>query len=88
MTDEQALIDRGIERDPHRPGTSEARLVGCGVSVWALVGALPMAGGDIAELAEAYEVPREAVEVALAYYRQHRATIDARLLLNAEPVTP
>jgi uncharacterized protein (DUF433 family) len=47
-----------------------------------------MAGGDIAELAEAYEVPREAVEVALAYYRQHRATIDARLLLNAEPVTP
>lgn len=88
MIDEQALITHWIERDPRRPGPSEARLVGCGVAVWALVGALPIVGGDIAELAEAYEVPREAVEAALAYYRQHRAAIDARLTLNAEPVTP
>lgn len=88
MIDEQSLIDRWIERAPHRPGASEARLARYGISVWALVGALPIAGGDIAELAEAYEVPREAVEAALAYYRHHRAAIDARLALNAEPVTP
>lgn len=88
MTEGQALIARWIERDPRRPGPSEVRLVGYGVAVWALVGALPMVSGDIDELAEAYEVPREAIEAALAYYRQHRAAIDARLTLNAEPVTP
>lgn len=88
MTDEQALIARWIERDPRWPGPSEARLAGYGVAVWALVGALPMAGGNIAELTAAYEVPREAVEAALAYYRQHRTAIDARLARNAEPVAP
>jgi hypothetical protein len=33
-------------------------------------------------MAADYEVPREAVEAALAYYREHRETIEARLAAN------
>ncbi len=81
---EQELIARWIDRGSLDRGRAEARLTDYGVSVWALVGALPMAGGDIDRLAEAYGLPRQAVEGALAYYRQHKALIDARLLLNAD----
>jgi uncharacterized protein (DUF433 family) len=80
---EQELIARHIEPNPHRLGPHEARLKEYGVSVWALVGYWKGAGGDVDQVAEAYQVPREAVEAALAYYHQHQYLIDARLALNA-----
>jgi uncharacterized protein (DUF433 family) len=39
--------------------------------------------GDVAQLAAAYALPREAVEAALAYYHRHKELIDARIALNA-----
>jgi len=78
------LIARYIEPNPHRPGLDEARLVGWGVAVWALVGYLTAVGGDIAQVAEDYDLPREAVEAALAYYRRHKDLIDARIAANTE----
>lgn len=48
--------------------------------MWAIIGYLR--GYDIDQTAADYEVPRAAVEAALAYYAQHRATIDAWLTLN------
>ncbi len=79
----QELIARHIEPNPHRSGPHEARLKEYGVSVWALVGYWKGTSGDVDQVAEAYQVPREAVEAALAYYRQHQYLIDARLALNA-----
>ena len=74
------LITRYIELNPQRPGIDRARLKDYGVSVWALIGYLKQAtGGDIARVAADYDVPIEAVEAALAYYRRHPAAIDARI---------
>ncbi len=57
-----------------------ARLAGSGVEVWALIGYLRAYSVD--ETAVDYDLPRAAVEAALAYYDRHRAVIDARLTLN------
>ncbi len=80
--DEKALVAKSIEPNPHRLGLDEARLKNYGVSVWALVGYLDAAGGDVDRVAADYELPRVAVEAALAYYRRHRELIDARLAAN------
>jgi uncharacterized protein (DUF433 family) len=73
--------------DPHRPGPADARLRDSGVPLWALISYLQRAvGGEVAQAAEDYAVPVEAVEAALAYYQQseqHRQLIDARIALNA-----
>jgi uncharacterized protein (DUF433 family) len=77
----QEYIDPNWDQDP--AGRADARLREYGVSVWALIGHLRAIGGDVQQLAEDYELPREAVDAALAYYRQNKDYIDARLLLNS-----
>ena len=46
---------------------------------------VPLLGDEqvIEQVARDYDVSREAVEAAIAYYRQHKPLIDARLLANA-----
>lgn len=83
MTDDE-LIAKYIEVDSWR-GVSDAWVVGHGVQVWALVGALPASNNDIAEVADAYDLPLETMEAAMAFYRRHKAYTDARVLLN-QPV--
>lgn len=83
MDDEQGLIARWIEQNPHRPGVGEARVIGYCVPVWALVGYRLMVDGDAERVADDYDLPQEAVTAALAYYRRHRAVIDARIAANA-----
>lgn len=80
MTEDE-LIAKYVEVDPWR-GLHKAWLADSGVPVWALVGSLPAAGDDLVEVASAYDVPLEAAEAAMAYYRRHKALIDAWLLLN------
>jgi uncharacterized protein (DUF433 family) len=83
--DSQELIARYIEDDSRRPGPAEARVRDYGVKVWALVGYYLQAGErNPARVAEAYELPYQAVEAVLAYYHQYQAAIDARLAANAE----
>lgn len=77
------LIERWIAANPHHPGSDEAWLPAYGISVWALVGYWQMVDGDIGQVAADYEIPREAVEAALAYYETHREVIQARLDANA-----
>jgi uncharacterized protein (DUF433 family) len=79
---EEELIGRYVELNPHKPWLAEARLIGSAISVWALVGALPAVDGDLDKLAAAYDLPREAVDAAMAFYRRHRCLIDARLAAN------
>jgi uncharacterized protein (DUF433 family) len=76
------LIAKYIVSNPYRPGLADAVLAEYGVSVWALVGAIILAGSTADEVAEGYAVPREAVDAALAYYQQHRSVINARIAAN------
>lgn len=86
---EEDLIGRYLEPNPNQPWLAEAWLTGYHVRVWALVGALPSVDGDLARLARAYDVPVEAVQAAMAFYRRHKCLIDARLAENdPNPVWP
>ncbi len=81
MSDEE-LIARYIEQDPHRPGLDRARLKEYAVPVWALIGYLHTPGADVERVAADYDVPLEAAQAALAYYRRHQAPIDAWIAAN------
>lgn len=80
LTEEQ-LIQRYIDPDWDRyPGRrADARLRDSGVPVWALVGHLRVVGDNVDRVATDYELPREAVDAALAFYRRYKGLIDARL---------
>ncbi len=90
MADDEAkindMIRRYIEPNPPRPGVDEARLVESGVAVWAVIGYLQAAAGDLRRVAEDDDIPLEAVRAALAFYERHRAAIDARIEANAAVV--
>ena len=79
---EHALISRYIVTDRNGRGPDEASLARYGVSVWALVAYLTANKLDPAQVAADYDLPEDAVEAALAYYRCHKEIIDARILLN------
>lgn len=82
---ETELIERYIDTDWDRnPGRADARLRKYGVHVWALIGHLRVIDNDVDQLAHDYDLPREAVDAALAFYRRNRKYIDARLLLNSD----
>ncbi len=75
-----ALIERYIARDPRNPGLYDSRLPDYGVAVWAIISRFETVnGGDLDEAAADYDLPREAVEAALAFYEQHKCAIDARI---------
>lgn len=78
MTPGHALEQEYIELNPNRPGPADARLRTYGVSVWAIIGYLEAVHGDLARVAADYDIPLEAVQAAQAYYRRHKAVIDAR----------
>lgn len=78
-------LTRYISEDPDYPGPADARLQDAWIHVWALIGALQGNGWDLDDVANAYGISREAVEVAVAYYHRHRAAIDARLEANRVP---
>ena len=80
-------LDVTIALDPIRPGVERARLVEYGIPVWALIGDMGRAEGEIdddevARVADDYMIPEAAVRAAVAYYRQHRHAIDAFLDSN------
>jgi uncharacterized protein (DUF433 family) len=83
--DERALIARYIdlEWDRYPGGRADARLRDFGVPIWALIAHLGAPGNDSDQLARDYQLPRSAVEAALAFYRQNKDYIDARILLNS-----
>ncbi len=82
VTDEQ-LISRYIKPNPHRPGVANAWVSEHAVPVWALVAYWEGVGQDIDRVADDYDLPRDAIEAALAYYQRHRHAIDARIADNA-----
>ncbi|HZU76622.1 MAG TPA: hypothetical protein VFA70_07645 [Dehalococcoidia bacterium] len=75
----QELITRWIEQNPYHPEPASAWVLPRCVSVWVVIRQLELDRGDVASVANAYELPRDAVEAARAYYAQHKAAIDARI---------
>jgi uncharacterized protein (DUF433 family) len=80
---DDTIIARYIEQNPHYPSLDAARVKQYGVSVWSIIAHLRAVGGDVARVAAHYALPCEAVEAAIAYYRQHKNLIDARIAANA-----
>ena len=80
---DDTIITRYIEQNPHYASLDAARVKEYGVSVWALIAHLRAVGGDVARVAADYALPCEAVEAAIAYYRRHKNLIDARIAANA-----
>ena len=81
---QRELIDQYIERLPGE-GLGDARVRDFDVDVWALVMYYQQAADqDVDTVARDYHIPREAVAAALAYYQEHQAVIDARILTNLD----
>ncbi|HYI15793.1 MAG TPA: hypothetical protein VEX37_10415 [Thermomicrobiales bacterium] len=79
------LIAEYILTSPDPESIEDVRLARYGVPVWALVGYLPAAQGDLGAIADAYELPLDAVLAAFAFYARHRSAIDARIAANVAP---
>jgi hypothetical protein len=86
---EDALIAAWLFPDPYDRGPASARVTARGPEVWALVGYLKPASRwagrrrtVLREAAAAFHLPEEAVHAALAFYRRHRAAIEARVAEN------
>jgi hypothetical protein len=83
MSDQELItthIDLDYERYPG--GRADARLRSSGVSVWAIVAMSRIYSGDLARTAEHFELSRDEMDGAMAYYRANKAYVDARVLLN------
>lgn len=85
IVDEHQLIERYVDLEWERypNGRADARLRDSGVPIWALIAHLGATGNDANQLARDYHLPHSAVEAALAFYRQNKEYIDARILLNS-----
>lgn len=81
MTDD-TLIARFIVPHPTKAGADQVVVVGHGVSVWALVGYIRGTNASVRQVAADYDLPIEAVEAAMAYYRRHKTLIDSRLAID------
>lgn len=55
---------------------------GFGVPVWALAGYFATGSYQLSEIARDYELPCEAVEAALEYYKRHEMILDQRVEAN------
>jgi len=65
MTEDE-LIAKHSDPNPHRPGADEVRMVENGVRLWAVIGTLLCAEGDIDQVMRAFGLIREAVQAAVA----------------------
>jgi uncharacterized protein (DUF433 family) len=79
-TDE--LIARWIGPNPHKPGAAEALVLPRNVSVWALIQVWRLDSQRIPDVAKEFDLPSEAVEAAVRYYRRHKADVDAKIARN------
>lgn len=82
---QEALLNQYIQFDPDKSGVDQVRVIPADVPVWVIVAQVEGVDGDVSQVADDYELPREAVEAALIFYRRNRAAIDARRAENRLP---
>lgn len=76
------LINLYIDASSAAGGMADARLRHSWVPIWAVIGHIPVTGDAPEALADAYDIPVEEAEAALAFYRRHRDIVDARIAAN------
>ena len=80
MPDKAKLIGKYIDTSH---GILKARVVPEEIHVWAIIGYLQAIDWNEAKTANDYDLPLEAVQAAVAFYKKHSAAIDAYLEMNA-----
>jgi uncharacterized protein (DUF433 family) len=80
--DQIELMRTWLQDHPHRVSPWDVVVVPRFVSVWAIIGQVEASLGDLDDVAEAYEIPIDAVRAALAYYRRFPEVIEARIDAN------
>lgn len=90
-------LRRMVGSDKHRPGADRWRLIAEQVPVWAIIGYIGALAGTtdpdavndevLAQAAYDYDIPFEAVQAAMLYFREHRCAIDTLLEANAAALT-
>ncbi len=80
--EDDALIARYIAPRPSKQGRANAYLPGFGFRVATLIGYLKSVENDARETASFYQLPEDVMRAVIAFYRQNRAVIDARILLD------
>lgn len=82
MGTDQHVFSDDPEPHPTKAGAAFWRLTEGHIPVWAIIGALLPDLSNKSQVAADYQISLQAVDVALDFYRHHRAAIDAWLLLN------
>ena len=78
---EQELIERWIVPHRGKRGHAESVILNNGTSVWVIIYQW-LYDGNIERVKSSYELSEEAFDAAIAYYRQHKHVIDARITLE------
>lgn len=86
--EDDALIARYIAPRPHDDGRANAYLPEFGYRVATLIGYLQSVDNDARETTSFYQIPEDAMCTVIAFYRQNRAVIDARILLDVDQWAP
>ncbi len=79
---EDELIERYMEENRHKPSRANYRLVESGTPIWVFIARYETANGDVAQLAEIYDISHEQIAAALAYYMRHKEIVDDRRMAN------
>ncbi len=85
---DDVLIARYIAPRPDDQGRANAYLPEFGYRVATLIGYLQSVDNDVRETASFYQLPEDAMRAVTAFYRQNRAVIDARILLDIDQWDP
>jgi uncharacterized protein (DUF433 family) len=72
-------VAKYIEQHPRKRDPAEARLVPSGTPVWSLIGYLIGVDWDRERTARDYGIPREAVDAAISYFREHESDLTPRI---------
>ena len=79
MAATDVMVAKYIEQHPRKRDPAEARLAQSGTPVWSLIGYLIGVDWDRERTAKDYDIPREAVDAAIAYYHAHEADLAPRI---------
>lgn len=80
MPDNAKLIGKYIDTSH---GILKARIMPEQIHIWAIIGYLQATDWNEDKAANDHDLPLEAIQAAVAFYRKHSAAIDAYLEMNA-----
>lgn len=86
-TDDE-LIARYLEPNPYKPGKANYRLVESGMAMWAFANVLEAENGNLAYIADGWEISPAQIDAAIAFYERHREVVDDQRIANSNFALP